>query len=188
MFRTHHTLIGAPAALILLLPLAVASGRTAAAETDAVLSWNEHAGKAAIAACLSPEGNGLAEARLYAMVHAAVHDAVNAIARRSRPYAYDARPIGPASEAAAIATAARDVLVSVIAELQESAECRANGIASAEGDYAAALSDVADGDAKSAGVAVGRSAAEADPRASRLRWLPRPDARGLRIPAGREAG
>jgi hypothetical protein len=49
----------------------------------------------------------------------------------------------------------------VIAELQESAECRANGIVSAEGDYAAALSDVADGDAKSAGVAVGRSAAEA---------------------------
>ena len=55
-----------------------------AASADEVLTWNANAGKAAIAACLSPNGNALAEARMYAMVHAAVHDALNAIDRRSR--------------------------------------------------------------------------------------------------------
>lgn len=56
---------------------------------DAVTRWNANAGEAAKAACTSPTGNGLAEARMYAMVHVAIHDAVNAIKRRSRPYAFD---------------------------------------------------------------------------------------------------
>jgi hypothetical protein len=57
-----------------------------AARADAVTDWNVRAGTAAIAACLSPTGNGLAEARMYAMVHVAIHDALNAIDRRSRPF------------------------------------------------------------------------------------------------------
>ncbi len=62
-----------------------------AASADAVVTWNENAAKAATAACLHMSGNGLAESRMYAMVHVAVHDAVNAIDRRSRPYAFDVR-------------------------------------------------------------------------------------------------
>ena len=65
--------------------------RPSAAAADAVTLWNENAAKAATAACLHMSGNGLVEARMYAMVHAAVHDAVNAIDRRSRPYAFDRR-------------------------------------------------------------------------------------------------
>ena len=61
---------------ILVVPLSV--------RADAVTTWNENAAKAAEAACVHVSGNGLAEARMYAMVHAAVHDAVNAIDRRSR--------------------------------------------------------------------------------------------------------
>ena len=48
----------------------------ASVQADAVTTWNENAAKAATAACVHISGNGLAEARMYAMVHAAVHDAV----------------------------------------------------------------------------------------------------------------
>src|SRR5688572_16622265 len=108
------------------------------ASADAILQWNVNAGEAAKAACLSPEGNGLAEARLYAIVHVATHDALNAIERRSRPYAFDGRAIGRTSRNAAIAAAARDVLVAVIGQLQESSECVQNGLAAADAAYTAA--------------------------------------------------
>jgi len=132
-----------------------------AASADAVLTWNENAAKAATAACIHISGNGLAESRMYAMVHVAIHDAVNAIDRRSRPYAYDAEASRTASLEAAVAAAARNVLVSVIAVLPESAECRANGIIDANASYAAALAAIPDGAAKAAGVAVGQAAAAA---------------------------
>ena len=60
------------------------------AAADAVTDWNVSVGRASVAACLAPFGNGPAEARMYAMVHVAIHDALNAIDRRSRPYAFDA--------------------------------------------------------------------------------------------------
>jgi hypothetical protein len=59
--------------------------RPIAVGADAVTMWNENAAKAATAACLHVSGNALVESRTYAMVHVAVHDAVNAIERRSRP-------------------------------------------------------------------------------------------------------
>jgi hypothetical protein len=99
-----------------------------AAAADAVITWNENAAKAATAACIHISGNGLAESRMYAMVHVAVHDAVNAIDRRSRPYAFEANVNEPVSVDAAVAAAARDVLVSVIAKLPESPACVASGI------------------------------------------------------------
>ena len=55
-----------------------------AASADAVTLWNENAAKAATAACIHISGNGLAESRMYAMVHVAVHDAVNAIEEAAR--------------------------------------------------------------------------------------------------------
>ena len=131
------------------------------ASADAVTVCTENAAKPATAACIHISGNGLAESRMYAMVHAAVHDAVNAIDRRSRPYAFVARASAGASLDAAVAAAARDVLVSVISTLPESPECRASGIAQAETLYAAALALIADGPAKVDGVAVGQDAAAA---------------------------
>ena len=85
---------------------------------------------------------------MYAMVHVAVHDAVNAIDRRSRPYAFIANVNGPVSADAAVAAAARDVLVAVIAGLPESPACVASGIAQANALYAAALAAIPDGPAK----------------------------------------
>jgi hypothetical protein len=128
---------------------------------DAVTMWNENAAKVATAACIHVSGNGLAEARMYAMVHVAVHDAVNAIDRHSRPYAFDGDATEPASPDAAVAAAARDVLVSVIPGLPESPDCIANGLAATETLYAAALAAVSDGLAKTNGVWVGQEAAAA---------------------------
>jgi hypothetical protein len=72
--------------------LALTAGTVEAQATlrsDAVSDWNANAGKAAIAACISPRDNPLHESHMYAMTHVAIHDALNAIDRRSRPYALD---------------------------------------------------------------------------------------------------
>ena len=95
------------------------------------------------------------------MVHAAIHDAVNAIERRSRPYAYETEANATASVDAAVAAAARDTLVSVLGTLPESPECRAAGIAFVDASYTVALAAVPDGFAKTDGVANGQAAAAA---------------------------
>jgi PAP2 superfamily len=130
-----------------------------AASADAVITWSENALKAAQAACLIASGNGLAESRMYAIMHAAVHDAANAIDRRSRPYAFDGEASGPASVDAAVAAAARDALASVIAGLPESQQCRDAGAADVDNSYAAALAAIPDGLSKTNGIAIGQAAA-----------------------------
>ena len=126
-------------------------------------TWNANAGKAAVAACISPIDNPLHESRLYAMTHVAIHDALNAIDRRSEPYALDIRVPRSASPEAAVATAARDVLTSQLAELPPPfpKTCRDAGVASAEADYTAALASIADTPARRQGVLAGRAAAAA---------------------------
>ncbi len=84
---------------------------------DAVTVWNANAGVAATAACIAPLDNPFHESRIYAMMHVAIHDALNAIDRRSRPYAFDVQAEPGASPEAAVAAAARDVLVPLIAQL-----------------------------------------------------------------------
>jgi hypothetical protein len=56
---------------------------------DAVTDWNANAGKAAIAACISPAADALHESRMYAMMNIAIHNAVSAINRRFQPYILD---------------------------------------------------------------------------------------------------
>jgi hypothetical protein len=143
-----------------------AMGRAVAAQSstaDAVLAWNEYAGQAAIAACIAPTANPLHESHMYAMAHVAIHDALNAIDRRSRPYAFDARVSRSASPEAAVASAARGVLVPVLGQLPDPfpQECIDAGVASVEANYAAALSAIPDGTAKTEGVATGAAAASA---------------------------
>jgi hypothetical protein len=94
-------------------------------------------------------------------MHLAVHDALNAIDRRSRPYAFAARQRLPeASVDAAVAAAARDVLVPLLQQLPAPfSDCATAGVASVETDYAAALATITDGPAKNQGVQLGRAAA-----------------------------
>ena len=141
--------------------LASATASPVASRTNAVSVWSANAGEAAIAACISPGDDPLHESRLYAMTHIAIHDALNAIDRRSRPYAFDARAQERTSPDAAVAAAARDVLVTLLAQLAVPQSCIDAGVTSVDADYAAALGAIPDGPAKFRGVALGRAAAAA---------------------------
>ena len=141
------------------------TGATASApgsESNAVIAWNANAGEAVLAACLLG-GFAPQEARMYAMMHVAVHDALNAIDRRSRPYAVSLNATPGTSPDAAVAAAARDVLVTVLGSFSFflPADCINGGIASVEADYAAALAAIPNGPARSHGVALGQAAAAA---------------------------
>jgi hypothetical protein len=124
---------------------------------DAVTDWNANAGKPASVGCnIQPH-----ESRMYAMMHIAIHDALNAIERRFQPYILDLPETPGASVEAAVATAARDVLVPVLGQLSLEllAACIPAAIDGVEADYAAALNDIADGTSKTQGIVIGRAAA-----------------------------
>jgi PAP2 superfamily len=149
-------------ALVVAGVLTAASGGSAQAQVDedAVTAWNANAGEAAIAAGLAPDGNPLYESRLYAVMHLAIHDALNAIDRRSRPYAVDLPANPGASPEATVAAAARDVLVPLLTQLPPDF-AGAAGVMSVEADYKDALAAIPDGPAKTQGVELGQAAAGA---------------------------
>ena len=130
--------------------------------TNVVVDWNENAGQAVVSACFLG-GYGPQESRLYAMMHLAVHDALNAITPRSAPHA--AHLVAPrgASAEAATAAASRDVLVTTLHSFDFflPAQCIADGVQSVENDYAQALAGIQEGSSKSDGIALGREAAAA---------------------------
>jgi hypothetical protein len=136
----------------------------APAGSDAVLVWNAHAGVAATKACIAPLADPFHESRMYAMMHVAIHDALNAIDRRFRPYTFDTPAQPGASPAAAVAAAARDVLVPLLGQLPRelaSQACSDAAVASVETAYTTALAAIPDAPAKAQGVAVGQAAAAA---------------------------
>jgi hypothetical protein len=129
---------------VLALTVPVAAARADSSESgDAVTSWNS----IATAAVLINPGR-VQDSRAMAAVHAAIHDALNAIDRRYEPYAIDLSAPG-ASVDAAVAAAARDVLV------------RLSTAPNIEPAYVAALSQISDGPAKDDGIALGRLCANA---------------------------
>jgi hypothetical protein len=130
------------------------------ARADAVTHWNEVAGKAALACGISPGANPLHESRMYAMTHLAVHDALNAIDRRSRPYALDDRVQPWASVDAAVAAAARGVLVVLLEQVSAPFDC-SGAIAPVEAAYTAALGAIPASAAKDVGLQAGEAAAAA---------------------------
>ena len=87
------------------------------AQADVITDWKDAAGQAARAACNSPGADPLHESRMYAMAHLAIHDALNAIDRRFRPYALDIHARARISTEAAVAATARDVLVAVLGQI-----------------------------------------------------------------------
>ena len=138
------------------------SPSTPAGSPNAVIAWNAHAGAASVAACFIG-GNGPAgspDVRHDAHRHPRRlerHRPTLAAVRR-RP----ARPPGTSTDAA-VATAARDVLVPTLGSFSFflPADCLNAGVASVEADYAAALAGVPDGAAKTQGIALGHQAASA---------------------------
>lgn len=95
--------------------------------------------------------NGPVTACYVAMAHVAMNDALNAIDRRYKPYAYDATAPRGASPEAAVAAAAHGVLVVKIP----------NQKAALDAALAKALAAIPDGKAKADGIATGRAAAAA---------------------------
>ena len=158
--RIRLVALAATLAVGLFLASATASAPTSG--PNAVTAWNANAGEATVAACFLG-GFAPQEARMYAMMHVAIHDALNAIDLRSRPYAAAIQAAPGASPDAAIAAASRDVLVPVLGSFAFflPADCISAGIGSVEADYAAALAAIPDGVAKTSGLALGHAAAAA---------------------------
>src|SRR5438309_1847554 len=148
--------IGLVAAVFIQLPGAVAPQIRAAfaapAGGDAVIVWNANAGVAATKACIAPLDDPFHESRIYAMMHVAIHDALNAIDRRFRPYTFDKRAEPGASPDAAVAAAARDVLVPLLGQLPRlpflTQSCVDASVASVEAAYTADLAALPDSPAK----------------------------------------
>jgi hypothetical protein len=113
---------------------------------NAVTRWN------AVAIQVLPVDPGLVmDSRGFAIVHAAIHDAVNGVERRYQPYTIELSS-PDASVDAAIATAARDVLVALSASQRTVVEIA----------YAASLLAIPEGPAKQAGIELGHRSAEAN--------------------------
>src|ERR1700749_61012 len=98
---------------------------------------------------------------MYAMMHGARPVALNAIDSRFRPCVYKIQAPTPASREAAVASAARNVLVPVISHLPFSAACVQAGIASGEAHYFAAIAALPNNAAPMQGIQVGHSSAAA---------------------------
>jgi len=113
---------------------------------NAVVHWNSVAGDAFAP---SQGTNPMAQSRTFAILHAAIHDALNAIERRYEPYTPGLPAAPQASADAAVAAAAREVLVRLLPEQA----------ALVETAYGRALVTVRDGPAKTAGIATGQAAA-----------------------------
>ena len=135
-------------------------------ETDAsvVTHWNQVAA-ATLAAVPGPNGGAPpALAINMGMVQGAVYDAVNAIGpKRYRPYLLDRRTGATASVDAAVATAAYDVLSSLVSTAPERVPFpgRPGLLANLASAYTASLEAIGNGPAKRKGVAVGHAAAQA---------------------------
>jgi PAP2 superfamily protein len=148
-----------------LLLLLLVLGWPGLARADAVLDWNETAASAGFAAGLDNEFgcvDPLHESRIFAMMHAAIHDALNAIDRRSQPYAFDGQAAAGTSPEAAVAAAAHDVLVVVFPQLPgELGLTPAAATDLVNAAYAAALAAIPDTPAKAQGILIGQAAAAA---------------------------
>jgi hypothetical protein len=142
-------LLGTATAFTLPLPAVAAdAARTPVhqRQPNAVVHWNTIAGEAFAP---SQGTNPMAQSRTFAILHASIHDALNAIDRRYAPYTAGLVAAPKASVEAAVAAAAREVLVNLLPEQS----------ALVETAYGQALQSVHDGAAKTAGIATGQAAA-----------------------------
>lgn len=131
--------------LLMVIALAVALVPLTVAQADVVTDWNQTALRATEIARMPPP----VQARVMAMVHAAIYDAVNAIDKRHVVYAVTiSAPPGASMDAAAVA-AAHGILVRLF-PLQQ---------AITDAALATSLAHVPEGQARTDGLQVGRDVA-----------------------------
>ena len=115
---------------------------------NAVTHWNS----VALDSFAPTEGtNPMMQSRTFAILHAAIHDALNAIDRRFAPYTSGLAGAPGASVDAAVAAAAHEVLGTLVPEQAKIIDAA----------YERALATIVDGPAKTAGIATGKAAARA---------------------------
>jgi membrane-associated phospholipid phosphatase len=127
-----------------------AAGPEAADPPDgnAVTHWNA----VASAVFVPTEGtNPLAQSRTFAILHAAVHDVLNTIDRRYEPYTRGVTAAPDASVDAAVAAAAREVLIALVPDQTLVVDA----------EYERFLGELTDGPARAAGLAAGQACARA---------------------------
>jgi hypothetical protein len=115
------------------------------ARGDVIMDWNAKADAIGIEKQLSNVPNG----RAQAMMHIAMFEAVNAIDRRYAPYKLNLTAERTTSREAAAASAAYDILLALYPDQKTDLDAA----------LAASLSGVADADAKSKGIELGKKAA-----------------------------
>jgi hypothetical protein len=116
---------------------------------NAVTQWNT----VAIDVFKPTQGtNPMGQSRSFAILHAAIHDALNAIDHRFASYTPGLADAHGASVDAAVAAAAHDVLVSQAPEQA----------ALVEDAYSRALANIPDGAAKASGISAGQASAAAN--------------------------
>jgi VCPO second helical-bundle domain len=116
------------------------------ARADVIMDWNAKADAIAAEKQVLPAPHS----RVISMMHVAMFEAVNAIDRRYTPYKLDLVADRSTSREAAAATAAHDVLLSIYPDLKSDLDAA----------LATSLAAVADAESKSAGVELGRQAAQ----------------------------
>ena len=117
------------------------------ASADTVCDWNTKAGEIVVSARMGPPPAN----RAMAIASTAVYEAVNAITKRYPAGTLKLQAAPGASVDAAIAAAHRTAFVKLLPSQQSAID----------GAYQAALSKIADGPAKTSGIAVGEQAAAA---------------------------
>jgi hypothetical protein len=129
------------------LAASLLAGLAASASADVITDWNIKTGEFVVEAKLgTPPAN-----RVMALVQAAVYEAVNAITKRYPASGLPLEAAHGASADAAVAAANRAMLVKLVPAQQ----------APIDAAYQAALATIADGPAKTAGIAAGQKAAAA---------------------------
>lgn len=141
--RTGMIIVFAMSALVTGAPSAVAHG---AGGPNAVTDWSLISQNAVVVG--RPPTSAI---YLQAMVHVSMYDAVVAIRGGSKPFISSPPATRPADANAAVAAAARDILVARVP----------GQAASVDAQYATYLAGIVDGAAKSNGIAVGKAAAAA---------------------------
>ena len=139
--RSRAVSISGAAALALL----ALSTLSVSAQADVVTDWNLTTLQVAAAAGLNPQR----QHRVAAMVHAAMHDAVNSVAPRYRAYAVQVSPSAEASIEAAAIQAAYGVLIRLLP----------GQAGTLDAARSSSLSSIPDGPVKEEGLAVGDAVA-----------------------------
>jgi hypothetical protein len=126
----------------------VAAGTVDQGRGNAVTHWNS----VALDSFAPTEGtNPMMQSRTFAILHAAIHDALNSIDRHFAAYTPGLAAAPGASVDAAVAAAAHEVLGTLLPEQGKIIDAA----------YERALATILDGPAKTAGIATGKAAARA---------------------------